>query len=180
MAAAAAETQMGDGAPPPGALYSFGTPWPELNQGLTYTDTFRCAGSPPYLLSSAVLYLFWLLASRCGRRYHLDWVLLYQPQELGAIARASAYMLRFIPDLRAQLMVFSCGFNDDGGVLRRWIKRIHNGQVGKNRILVKIYCLLFGAIRTWAMVFRLLLKGVLKRVFRYMSIWKSSILKMSL
>lgn len=75
---------------------------------------------------------------------------------------------------------FPCGFNDDGGVLRRWIKRIHNGQVGKNRILVKIYCLLFGAIRTWAMVFRLLLKGVLKRVFRYMSIWKSSILKMSL
>jgi hypothetical protein len=56
MAAAAAETQMGDGAPPPGALYSFGTPWPELNQGLTYTDTFRCAGLPPYLLSSGLLF----------------------------------------------------------------------------------------------------------------------------
>ncbi|ONL96871.1 RNA pseudouridine synthase 5 [Zea mays] len=70
MAAAAAETQMGDGAPPPGALYSFGTPWPELNQGLTYTDTFRCAVDG-----------------------------------------------------------FSCGFNDDGGVLRRWIKRIRNGQI---------------------------------------------------
>ncbi|KAG0551573.1 hypothetical protein BDA96_01G435100 [Sorghum bicolor] len=42
-AAAAGETPVGDGAPPSGALYSFGTPWPELNQGLTYTDTFRCA-----------------------------------------------------------------------------------------------------------------------------------------
>jgi len=26
---------------------------------------------------------------------------------------------------------FSCWFNDGGGVLRRWIKRIRNGQVGK-------------------------------------------------
>ncbi|CAD6203198.1 unnamed protein product [Miscanthus lutarioriparius] len=43
MAAAAGETPVGDGAPPPGALYSFGALWPELNQGLTYTDTFRCA-----------------------------------------------------------------------------------------------------------------------------------------
>jgi len=56
MAAAAGETPVGDGAPPPGALYSFGTLWPELNQGLTYTDTFRCAGSPPYLLPSGLLF----------------------------------------------------------------------------------------------------------------------------
>jgi hypothetical protein len=55
-AAAAGETPVGDGAPPSGALYSFGTPWPELNQGLTYTDTFRCAGSPPYLLPSGLLF----------------------------------------------------------------------------------------------------------------------------
>ncbi|CAN6320389.1 unnamed protein product [Urochloa humidicola] len=43
MAAAEGGTQVDDGAPPPGALYSFGTPWPELNQGLSYRDTFRCA-----------------------------------------------------------------------------------------------------------------------------------------
>jgi hypothetical protein len=29
------------------ANYSFGRPWPELNEGLSYTDTFRCAGQPP-------------------------------------------------------------------------------------------------------------------------------------
>ncbi|KAL6644872.1 hypothetical protein ACP70R_016480 [Stipagrostis hirtigluma subsp. patula] len=42
-AAAAGETPMMEEAPPPGALYSFGRPWPELNEGLSYTDTFRCA-----------------------------------------------------------------------------------------------------------------------------------------
>lgn len=54
MAAAAGETPAGDGAPPPGVLYSFGTPWPELNQGLTYTDTFRCSGSPLLLPSGSL------------------------------------------------------------------------------------------------------------------------------
>ncbi|KAF0928572.1 hypothetical protein E2562_006018, partial [Oryza meyeriana var. granulata] len=29
--------------PPPWALYSFGRPWPEFNEGISYTDTFRCA-----------------------------------------------------------------------------------------------------------------------------------------
>ncbi|KAG2541567.1 hypothetical protein PVAP13_9NG687000 [Panicum virgatum] len=43
MSAAEGETPVADGAPPPGVLYSFGTPWPELNQGLSYRDTFRCA-----------------------------------------------------------------------------------------------------------------------------------------
>ncbi|PUZ41553.1 hypothetical protein GQ55_9G514400 [Panicum hallii var. hallii] len=43
MSAAEGETPVADGAPPPEALYSFGTPWPELNQGLSYSDTFRCA-----------------------------------------------------------------------------------------------------------------------------------------
>ncbi|KAL6902145.1 hypothetical protein ACP4OV_005021 [Aristida adscensionis] len=46
MAAAAAvggEAPMLEEAPPLGALYSFGRPWPELNEGLSYTDTFRCA-----------------------------------------------------------------------------------------------------------------------------------------
>ncbi|XP_062215953.1 RNA pseudouridine synthase 5 isoform X2 [Phragmites australis] len=43
MSAAAGETPVVDEAPPPRALYSFGTPWTELNEGLSYTDTFRCA-----------------------------------------------------------------------------------------------------------------------------------------
>ncbi|KAL6649729.1 hypothetical protein ACP70R_013953 [Stipagrostis hirtigluma subsp. patula] len=48
MAAAAAEAvargnPMMEETPPPGALYSFGRPWPELNEGLSYTNTFRCA-----------------------------------------------------------------------------------------------------------------------------------------
>ncbi|KAF0899896.1 hypothetical protein E2562_025136 [Oryza meyeriana var. granulata] len=29
--------------PLPRALYSFGRPWPEFNEGISYTDTFRCA-----------------------------------------------------------------------------------------------------------------------------------------
>lgn len=39
---AATGVPVNDGAPPPAALYSFGTPWPDLNQGLSYSDTFRC------------------------------------------------------------------------------------------------------------------------------------------
>ncbi|KAF0897322.1 hypothetical protein E2562_035630 [Oryza meyeriana var. granulata] len=27
---------------PPRALYLFGRPWPEFNEGISYTDTFRC------------------------------------------------------------------------------------------------------------------------------------------
>ncbi|KAK3151295.1 hypothetical protein QOZ80_3AG0244080 [Eleusine coracana subsp. coracana] len=41
--AAGGETPEVDEAAPPRALYSFGTPWPELNAGLSYTDTFRCS-----------------------------------------------------------------------------------------------------------------------------------------
>ncbi|KAL6901880.1 hypothetical protein ACP4OV_004756 [Aristida adscensionis] len=44
-AAVAGEAPMVEEAPPLGALYSFGRPWPELNEGLSYTDTFRCAGA---------------------------------------------------------------------------------------------------------------------------------------
>jgi hypothetical protein len=44
-AAAAAGEIPAEDAPPPGALYSFGTPWPEFNEGISYIDTFRCAGS---------------------------------------------------------------------------------------------------------------------------------------
>lgn len=47
MTAAAAPAAAGEipaeDAPPPGALYSFGTPWPEFNEGISYIDTFRCA-----------------------------------------------------------------------------------------------------------------------------------------
>ncbi|WVZ56573.1 hypothetical protein U9M48_007079 [Paspalum notatum var. saurae] len=42
MAAATGEAPVDDGAPPLGVLYSFGTPWADFNQGLSYTDTFRC------------------------------------------------------------------------------------------------------------------------------------------
>ncbi|KAG8063873.1 hypothetical protein GUJ93_ZPchr0003g17412 [Zizania palustris] len=41
-AAAAGEIPVEE-APPPRALYSFGRPWKEINEGLSYTDTFRCA-----------------------------------------------------------------------------------------------------------------------------------------
>ena len=78
MSAAEGETPVADGAPPPGVLYSFGTPWPELNQGLSYRDTFRCAGFSSLsfsLVCGLVLVLITTLASRCGRRHHLDWVL---------------------------------------------------------------------------------------------------------
>uniref|UniRef100_A0A0E0KCB9 Pseudouridine synthase RsuA/RluA-like domain-containing protein n=1 Tax=Oryza punctata TaxID=4537 RepID=A0A0E0KCB9_ORYPU len=37
-------------APPTGALYSFGTPWPEFNEGISYTDTFRCTGATTTLV----------------------------------------------------------------------------------------------------------------------------------
>jgi len=75
MSAAEGETPVADGAPPPGVLYSFGTPWPELNQGLSYRDTFRCAGFSSLsfsLVCGLVLVLITTLASRCGRRHHLD------------------------------------------------------------------------------------------------------------
>ncbi|KQK22183.1 hypothetical protein BRADI_1g65680v3 [Brachypodium distachyon] len=39
MAAAAGEAPLSQ------AIYSFGKPWPELNEGLSYTDTFRCAAA---------------------------------------------------------------------------------------------------------------------------------------
>jgi hypothetical protein len=38
-------------------LYSFGTPWPEFNAGLSYTDTFRCAGPPSSVAPSPSLSL---------------------------------------------------------------------------------------------------------------------------
>ncbi|KAJ3682818.1 hypothetical protein LUZ60_013045 [Juncus effusus] len=36
--------------PPQPALYSFGRPWPELNDGLSYTDTVKCDNSAPTLI----------------------------------------------------------------------------------------------------------------------------------
>uniref|UniRef100_A0A0D9VST3 Pseudouridine synthase RsuA/RluA-like domain-containing protein n=1 Tax=Leersia perrieri TaxID=77586 RepID=A0A0D9VST3_9ORYZ len=49
-AAAAAGEIPTEEARPPRALYSFGRPWPEFNEGISYTDTFRCAGATTTLI----------------------------------------------------------------------------------------------------------------------------------
>ncbi|XP_040377979.1 RNA pseudouridine synthase 5 isoform X2 [Oryza brachyantha] len=43
MAAATTGEIPAEEAPPPRAPCSFGRPWPEFNEGISYTDTFRCA-----------------------------------------------------------------------------------------------------------------------------------------